>query len=520
LDVSNLSTLSTRAGANSFNPRYQEVVIPKRQLIFSGGLMFFSCRDADWREDLLTEGDPAPGSRLTALFSHWNLEDEINSKYTPEAYDACVSSFTGRTVVDSADVLIAFANLGEAFQNCLGTQVFFGLPVDLMDWALLWQPTSRQIRRPEHPSWSWAGCEGPCELQYFNREATPIFLSGHTWIDYTNMSLSGRRVRNSYRRYLRELLEERIKDSRYDPLSAIKAILGTKELPSKPTEPLRPIPKGTLRFATVSAHFELVAQDGLEDYFVDMGLLIRDKFGKRVGHITLGAAKEKWSPADIPNAPTGVQEILIMSEKHRTHRMGFPDEPDSTMGTKYTDEDGNETMLSKPQHLRYLISATTGDGRAQPPTGRPRPQPRPQASASLPSRPKPKPRNKADASGSDDSDDDKDGYDSPISDYGQEGNGALDEGEDDDEDEDSNDEEDDEEEEEDEEDSDDSADWLDMEEPDEDMFSDPSEWTLYNVMAIRWENGIAQRIGVGWLDREALKYAMEPAPEWKEILLG
>jgi hypothetical protein len=92
--VSNLSTLSTtRTGPDSFNPRYQEVVIPKRKLLFSGGLTFFSCRKANWREDLLTEGHASSTSRLTDLFVSWNLEDKLNSKHGPEAYEACVSSF-------------------------------------------------------------------------------------------------------------------------------------------------------------------------------------------------------------------------------------------------------------------------------------------------------------------------------------------------------------------------------------------------------------------------------------------
>jgi hypothetical protein len=208
----------------------------------------------------------------------------------------------------------------------------------------------------------------------FNYDAIPIFLSHHTWIDYTNTSLSGRRVRNAYRRYLRDQLEERIKDSRYDPLSAIKAILGTKELLPKPTEPLRPIPNDVLQFSTLSKHFELFAQDGSDDYFLQMGLLIRDKFVKCDGQIALGAAKEKWSEADMLTAPTGVQEILIMSEKHWTRRMEYPDEPDSASGVKYTDEDGIQTRLSKPQLLRYLVSGTTREENAPPPA---RPEARP-----------------------------------------------------------------------------------------------------------------------------------------------
>ncbi len=47
-----------------------------------------------------------------------------------------------------------------------------------------------------------------------------------------------------------------------------------------------------------------------------------------------------------------------------------------------------------------------------------------------------------------------------------------------------------------------------------------SVWFLYNVMLIEWHNGIASRVGLGKIYRDALRYALPPGPQWKEISLG
>lgn len=49
---------------------------------------------------------------------------------------------------------------------------------------------------------------------------------------------------------------------------------------------------------------------------------------------------------------------------------------------------------------------------------------------------------------------------------------------------------------------------------------DSSIWNLYNVMLIQWQDGIAERFGVGQVYRKALQHAFPPGPLWKEILLG
>ncbi|KAL8916882.1 MAG: hypothetical protein Q9208_008284 [Pyrenodesmia sp. 3 TL-2023] len=49
---------------------------------------------------------------------------------------------------------------------------------------------------------------------------------------------------------------------------------------------------------------------------------------------------------------------------------------------------------------------------------------------------------------------------------------------------------------------------------------DPESWSLYYVMLITWRGPIAQRRGIGRIYRRAMKYALDPGPVWKQILLG
>jgi hypothetical protein len=42
----------------------------------------------------------------------------------------------------------------------------------------------------------------------------------------------------------------------------------------------------------------------------------------------------------------------------------------------------------------------------------------------------------------------------------------------------------------------------------------------YFVMAVHLVDGITERIGLGWIKKEALAVSFPPDPTWKEILLG
>ncbi|KAK4457026.1 heterokaryon incompatibility protein-domain-containing protein [Cladorrhinum samala] len=48
----------------------------------------------------------------------------------------------------------------------------------------------------------------------------------------------------------------------------------------------------------------------------------------------------------------------------------------------------------------------------------------------------------------------------------------------------------------------------------------PDIWNYYNVMLIEWNQGIAERRGMGQMLKEGVHQSFEPGPVWKEIILG
>jgi hypothetical protein len=57
-------------------------------------------------------------------------------------------------------VLRAFSGIDAVQSQMLGSNVLAGLPANIFDAALLWQPAVQLTRRRGFPSWSWAGWHG------------------------------------------------------------------------------------------------------------------------------------------------------------------------------------------------------------------------------------------------------------------------------------------------------------------------------------------------------------------------
>lgn len=81
-------------------------------------------------------------------------------------YTKMVEQYTGRTLSYTSDLLNAPAGLLHIFQLCFQSEFIYGLPIVLLDVAILWRPAQRLKRRPRSaalqvfPSWSWTGWIG------------------------------------------------------------------------------------------------------------------------------------------------------------------------------------------------------------------------------------------------------------------------------------------------------------------------------------------------------------------------
>jgi hypothetical protein len=465
---------------------YQEKILSRRQLIFADGLVFFVCQRAKWREDLITENSPPPSAYnpLHDVFDQ-GLEDEPYGRRIPGAYDSCVTEYTRRTMTYESDVLHAFTGISKACEDFMQTTLHFGLPLALLDWALLWRSEETLRPRTGFPTWSWAGWIGSVTFNASDDACFMISLCSHTWIEFfCDDERLGRSVhisdlqpvrkpsrlaltpRERYRDYFRDVLMGHGETSTHNPLDRFP----DSQFQTVPTGLGPPIKSGLLRFFTMSAMFELEVQDAIPDFIISKGFLIKDRFGDRAGFLY----QDSEEKADIV---VGMQEIILLSERFGEHRIRFPGEEDLFE----SDGDVRDT-ISQPERLRLAFNRAMGghglhDIKREEDNG---------------------PDNSS-GSAENNCDDEREGEDSSYSEREPDDRSGC------------------------------SHDHISSSEEDE--FSDedreklrrlrdPSNWTLYNVLAIRWQEGIAYRAAAGWLHREALDRVVSPGLQWKEINLG
>ncbi|PMD39463.1 HET-domain-containing protein, partial [Hyaloscypha variabilis F] len=145
---------------------FQERLFSNRMLIFAQSQCFFYCDKSSRFESTITEiGDGAeeiPYSLLSTL--EWvemrtKFKGELFGASTKEslrAYFKLIRNYRRLTLTYQTDVLRAFSGVMAAFERQMSTSFYFGLPLSMFTWALLMDYT-HCVRRPEFPSWTWAG---------------------------------------------------------------------------------------------------------------------------------------------------------------------------------------------------------------------------------------------------------------------------------------------------------------------------------------------------------------------------
>jgi hypothetical protein len=171
---------------------FQEKLLSRRMLVFSGGFAVWHCGGGIWREDVnALDGDggsnsfawprliPVPTAPTNLERAGLEIREEdgsIRLYRSPgiDQYISTVEDFSGRDIGDSWRVLDAFKGVQSLLESSvlLNSPFRYGLPAHFMDIALLWQPKTPARRRPNKinrtdgtisryspPSWSWAGWE-------------------------------------------------------------------------------------------------------------------------------------------------------------------------------------------------------------------------------------------------------------------------------------------------------------------------------------------------------------------------
>ncbi|KAJ5546938.1 HET-domain-containing protein [Penicillium frequentans] len=159
---------------------FQEKLMSKRLLIFSGDEVVWHCRQMVCREDMHT-GDCGYNTDSLDWLSlkpqyfgvdidrHWvdgSLKIDRHGRTrvvrsgTFAEYAKAVEGYTLRQTTYKSDAIRAMEGLLHIFQLSFKSEFISGLPKSLLDVALLWRATRQLKRREGFPSWSWAGWEG------------------------------------------------------------------------------------------------------------------------------------------------------------------------------------------------------------------------------------------------------------------------------------------------------------------------------------------------------------------------
>ncbi|KAH9921576.1 heterokaryon incompatibility protein-domain-containing protein, partial [Amylocystis lapponica] len=160
---------------------YQELMLSRRRIYFTNQQVYFECGQDIWSEDLVAERKRLARSyqplRYTGAGGFTFLRAPPGS-YKNEyigSYMSAIAHYTQRQLTMESDIINAVTALTNALAKGfkLGggepRKAFrFGMPVEDLDHALLWQPRadvprSRRVLAGANapwPSWSWAGWRG------------------------------------------------------------------------------------------------------------------------------------------------------------------------------------------------------------------------------------------------------------------------------------------------------------------------------------------------------------------------
>ncbi len=198
LSVTYWTPLDLALDGSTYNTRgwtFQERLLSRRCLYFTETQIFFECQQSLHSEDRTGKQEgPYPSSTRTPQSGNianrmlLDLQDLENKKQTQMLrYIKLVEQYCQRKFTFPNDILKAFAGIESAIEEDLcGWTMLYGLPQELLDEAILWEPgrpraattnpgrffnaairsitpvkhTPIQLRSSEFPSWSWAAWIG------------------------------------------------------------------------------------------------------------------------------------------------------------------------------------------------------------------------------------------------------------------------------------------------------------------------------------------------------------------------
>jgi hypothetical protein len=163
LSLTVLHSIDWHLGRSVYNKRgwtLQELVLPRRTLIFINGCIYFRCQEANWSEETWAD-----------KWTHWLDPDDSNTSRIPGSLDGFMPSFwayqklceeySRRKLRSDGDALRALSGISRPLAAGMKSSLVEGLPGYYLDHFLLFISSRGDMRRrSEFASFSWAGWEG------------------------------------------------------------------------------------------------------------------------------------------------------------------------------------------------------------------------------------------------------------------------------------------------------------------------------------------------------------------------
>lgn len=359
-EVLNTSRWNTRAWT------YEESLLSKRRLYFTGCQVYFQCSCSVFCEDGIGEGNSPSlyifeGSNLYNMGGldtseadevyfgslHLQRSPYLDPKEAYNDYSSHLVNYTLRHMSDPSDIFNAFYGIQNVLEYSMNTKFLYGLTRKYLDTALLWTLmgphkrrvsssfTDRRSNRVSIPSWTWAGWDSQVEPgAYFSvtglRSEVCWFLIERN--HYTLLETEA--VEKGHYEFPHH--DNKVTRSEGQPpnefLSMTNSKPGSEFEPGSELERLNQASPQCLACWTATAFFVLTRNEvplygyGGNNWPDGVNLAIQNEKSRWVGAIMMN---ESWITENLSNSPEFEFMLLSRSEAHAasdTPQLKFFDE--------------------------------------------------------------------------------------------------------------------------------------------------------------------------------------------------
>ncbi|MCJ1279845.1 hypothetical protein MMC21_007669 [Puttea exsequens] len=168
----------------------QEKELSHRAIMFTNHQVYFQCREEIFQEDIVAERSFTAHDTSQSTKSSWSVPPELiraqqpsDSAQWPQTwhmYCDIVASYMLREMTFATDILAAFRGVASVMHCIADWDQPNGIPIDILDYALLWRPigairrrfpcsldtqTTASEKTLQLPSYAWAAWVGPIDYE-------------------------------------------------------------------------------------------------------------------------------------------------------------------------------------------------------------------------------------------------------------------------------------------------------------------------------------------------------------------